>query len=130
MMPEEKQRLLDLLDQEWKWCKHVEAQDAKATPVQCNDDSATAWDVTGALYRLFGWGRASSLYIQLDRHIHGKRRNSGWPPRNLELEAMVALQEFNDSDDTTFEVMRSRLETMPVWSGDRSNRLLPSQPED
>jgi len=124
MMPEERQRLLDLLDQQGKWCQHTEARDVLGNPVSCDDDMATAWDVTGALFRLFGWERAATLYVQLDKHIHGKRRDFAWPPRDSELDAMAALQEFNDRADVTFELVRSRLESMPVWSGDRLGRLV------
>jgi len=124
MMLEEKRRLLELLDQEGKWCQHAEARDAHGLPVSCDADSAAAWDVTGALYQLFGEDRAAALYVQLDRHIHGKRRDFGWPPRDSELDAMEALQAFNDGADASFELVRSRLESMPVWSGDRSQRLV------
>ena len=62
------------------------------------------------------------LFGQIDRHIHGKRASFGWPPRDLELDAMTALQEFNDGAQTTFQLMRERIETMPVWQGEkRSN---------
>ena len=116
-MPDEKEKLLDLFDQKSKWCQHVEAQDASGDPAQCMDEGATAWDLTGGIYRLFGWQRATILYAQLDRHVRGKRNSIGLPSRNLELDSMVALQQFNDDADTTFDVVRSRLETMPVWSG-------------
>lgn len=119
MMPEEKQRLLELLDHKSRWCQHVEAQDAQGNPVHCDDESAACWDVTGAVFRLFGWGRAAALYTQLDRHIHGKRRAIRWPPQSVELSAMVALQAFNDRADTTFEIVRSRLETAPVWTAEK-----------
>ena len=77
-----------------------------------------AWDITGALCRLFGWRRARILFGQLDRHIHGKRIAFSWPARDSEIEAMTALQDFNDRADTTFETLRERIETMPVWHGD------------
>jgi hypothetical protein len=121
MLAGEKQRLLGLLDHERHWCKHVEAQDAQGRPVQLDDDAAAAWDLTGAVCRLFGWGRAGVLYRQLDRHIHGRRRTLGWPQRHLELDAMAALQSFNDRSDTTFDILRARLESMPVWSRGGSN---------
>ncbi|MCG3126713.1 MAG: hypothetical protein CHACPFDD_01566 [Phycisphaerae bacterium] len=119
MMPDEKVKLLELLDQNGRWCQHAEAQDAGGDPVHCDDASAAAWDVTGALYCLFGAKRAGVLCVQLDRHIHGKRRDFGWPQQDPELVAMVALQSFNDRPETTFEVIRSWLESLPVWSGKR-----------
>lgn len=117
MMPEEKQKLLDLLDQVSSWCQHVEAQDAFGDPVHCDAQSAASWDITGAILRLFGGDRAAVLYVQLDRHINGKRRPGGWPPRNLQLDAMRSLQEFNDRAETTFVSLRTQLESAPVWSG-------------
>lgn len=119
MMLAEKQQLLELLDRESRWCQHVEARDGQGTPVLCDADSATAWDVTGAIYRLFGWDRAADLYIQLDRHIHGKRRRFGWPLPPEDLEAMTALQAFNDRPDTSFHVLRAQLEGAPVWTGEK-----------
>jgi hypothetical protein len=120
MMPEEKRRLLEWLDSGSRWCQHVEAQDSNANPVHYDDATAAAWDITGALCRLFGDKRAGILFAQLDRHFHGKRRALGWPPRDKELDGMVALQDFNDRVDTTFEIVRARLETAPVWTSERS----------
>jgi hypothetical protein len=56
------------------------------------------------------------LFEQLDRHINGKRVAFGWPPRDSEMVAMGALQEFNDRVDVTFDMLRIQLETMPVWN--------------
>ena len=117
MMPEEKEQLLALFDHERKWCQKTEAQDANKNAVHYNDPSATAWDVTGALCRLFGWRRACELFRQLDRHIHGKRVTPAWPARDAEMDSMAALQDFNDGAETTFDVVRGQLETMPVWAG-------------
>jgi hypothetical protein len=41
----------------------------------------------------------------------------GWPTRDAEMDAMGALQDFNDQVDMTFDMMRERVETMPVWQG-------------
>ncbi len=117
MMPDEKERLLALLEHERKWCQDAEAHDANGDPVRYDDEAAVAWDITGALCRLFGWQRACVLFGQLDRHLHGKRISLGWPRRNTELDAMAALQEFNDRADTTFPLLRERLEQIPVWQG-------------
>lgn len=117
MMPDEKAQLLTFLEHESRWCRDAEAHDAKGDAVRYDDAAAVAWDVTGALCRLFGWRRACVLFGQLDRHIHGKRVTIGWPARDSEMDAMAALQDFNDRVGTTFEMMRERIESMPVWHG-------------
>lgn len=119
MLDDEKQELLQLLERASCWCQHVEAQDAGGDPVHCDAHSAVSWDITGAILRLFGRDRAATLYVQLDRHIHGARRMGTWPLPNFQLDAMLALQEFNDRADTTFACMRTHLESAPVWSGKR-----------
>jgi hypothetical protein len=117
MMPDEKEQLLALLDHAGKWCRNAEALDADANDVVYDDEAAVAWDITGALCRLFGWQRACVLFGQLDRHIHGKRMRFGWPRCDEEMNAMAAFQEFNDRCETTFGLLRERIETMPVWQG-------------
>ncbi|RJP42124.1 MAG: hypothetical protein C4547_00750 [Phycisphaerales bacterium] len=117
MRPNEKEMLLDLLGHEGAWCQQVEAQDAEGGPRQYDDPEAVAWDVTGALCRLFGWPRACVLFGQFDRHVHGRRASYGWPPRDLVLDAMTALQTFNDRCDTTFATIREQIASMPVWQG-------------
>ena len=121
MMPEERQALLSLLDDEPHWCREFEARNAAGEPTQFDDVGAVAWDLTGALCKLFGWERACSLFGQFDRHIHGKRvpvlltRDNG-------IGAMVALQEFNDRPETTFTDIRKCIESMPIWtSGSRGS---------
>jgi hypothetical protein len=115
-MPDEKTQLLALLEQADKWCRNAEAIDARGNGVFYDDDTAVAWDITGAVCRLFGWECACALFEQLERHFFGKRPISGWPPRDTVIDAMKALQDFNDSADTTFELMHERLAAMPVWS--------------
>ena len=117
MMPDEKERLLGLLEREGSWCQGTEAQDADGIPVRYDDEAAVAWDITGALCRLFGWQRACVLFGQIDRHLNGKRTTFGWPRRNTDVDAMVALQEFNDRADTTIALLRGQVESMPVWQG-------------
>jgi len=117
MMHEEKEQLLALLDHERRWCRDAEAHDANGDAVHYGDDAAVAWDVTGALCRLFGWQRACVLFEQLDRHINGKRVAVGWPRGDAEMVAMGALQDFNDRVDMTFDVMRERIESIRVWQG-------------
>ena len=116
MMNDERTRLLTLLDDRGKWCRDAEARDVSGNAVTYDDEMAVAWDLTGAICRLFGWQRASVLFGQVGRHLMGKRRSVGWPPRDTGIEAMIALQDFNDRIDTTFDLLRERLEAMPVWS--------------
>ena len=117
MMPEEKQQLLALFDDERKWCRGAEAHDADSDAVRYDAAGAVAWDMTGALCRLFGWRRACVLFEQLDRHINGRRLTVGRPAGDAEMDAMGALQDFNDQVDMTFDRVRERIETMPVWHG-------------
>lgn len=117
MMHAEKERLLLLLSDAGRWCQHVEGRDAQGNPVHMDDDAAIAWDLSGAVYRLFGLERAGPLWVQIDRHINGKRREMSWPPRDVELDAMISLQVFNDRSDTTYPKVRLLLESLPVWTG-------------
>ena len=118
MMPTEKEQLLALLEHEHRWCRDAEAHDANGDAVRYDDDAAVAWDITGALCRLFGWRRACELFGQLDRHVTGKRVAARWQARDAEIDSMAALQDFNDRGDTTFAIVRGQIETMPVWRGD------------
>lgn len=123
-MPEEKTKLLELLDHQAHWCRDAEARDCEGEAVRYDDDLAVAWDITGAVCRLFGWKRACTLFAQIERHFNGRPKYYGWPGRDIEMEAMRALQNFNDRAETTFEALRSRLESLPVWSKG-SNRASP-----
>lgn len=87
MMPDERTQLLALLEHVGKWWRNAEALDASGNGV-VYDDAAVAWDITGALCRLFGWQRARVLFEQMERHIVGKRRTAGWPLRDTGIEAM------------------------------------------
>ena len=116
MMPYEKDLLLALLESDERWCQDVEARDLGGDPVKYNDATAVAWDITGALCRLFGWKRACMLFRQLDHHIHGRNRRllSSW---ESELRAMAALQDFNDRAEMTHAALVQALRSWPVWSG-------------
>ena len=123
MMTDEKAQLLALLAHRGTWCRDAEARDTSGNAVTYDDDAAVAWDITGAICRLFGWQRACVLFGQVERHLVGKRRSVGWPPRDTGIEAMIALQDFNDRTDTTFDRLQERLEAMPVWSsGSRASK--------
>lgn len=117
MMPDEKAMLLALLEHQGKWCRDAEARDAKGDAVRYDDDAAVAWDITGAVCRLFGWRRACVLFVQLEKHVVGKRKPVGVPPTDQSIDAMKSLQDFNDGADTTFDLLYERLKAMPVWSG-------------
>ena len=119
MMQDEKNKLLSLVDSERRWCRDVEARDADGNPVRYDDASAVAWDITGALCHLFGWRRACELFVQLDRHVNGKRRPEHRLMGNASIKSMAALQDFNDSASTTFDELRELIETMQVWRGER-----------
>jgi hypothetical protein len=115
MTPHEKDQLLALFADQAKWCRKAEACNGEGRPVVYDDPSAVAWDITGALCLLFGWPRACILFEQLDRRIHGKVVKTGWPPRDWQMEAMAALQKFNDGAETTLEILRAKLESAPAW---------------
>jgi hypothetical protein len=112
MMQNEKDKLLALFENESRWCRRVEARDARGDPVHYNDEAATAWDVVGGLCFLFGWERACTLFVQVGRHITGVKR--GHAHRDVEMAAMASLQDFNDERDTTYDLVMERLRDMPV----------------
>jgi hypothetical protein len=118
MLLHEKERLLELLHHEWRWCKHAEAQDQHGEAVRYDDATAVAWDLTGAMCLLFGWQRACTLFRELDRHIIGQRREHHFR-QNLDIVAMAALQDFNDLDETTYDEIAARVNSMPVRRGNK-----------
>ena len=122
MMPNEKDQLLAFFEEPSKWCRNAEARDTAGAPVPYDDPSAVAWDVTGALCRLFGWPRACVLFEQLHRQIYGPQAKANWPPPDLEMQAMAGLQAFNDGPTTTFESLRTKLESVPAWRGPGHSR--------
>jgi hypothetical protein len=121
MMPEEKDKLLALFDSEQRWCRDSEASDSHGEPVKFHDPEAVAWDLTGALCRLFGWPRARVLFGQVERHIFGKKRIRRFD-RDPVVDAMVALQEYNDQVDTSFETLFHQLCKMPTWQGSKGEQ--------
>lgn len=115
MISDEKTRLLDLFATESRWCQHSEARDGSGEPVRYDDEAAVAWDLVGALCRLFGWQRACSLFGHVDRHVSGQRRAPN--SRNEQIAAMAALLDFNDAADTTYDTVMGALRSLPVWRG-------------
>jgi hypothetical protein len=116
MMPAEKDKLIAFLDSEDRWCKDAEARDVEGNPVRYDDDAAVAWDITGALCRLFGWKRACVLFEQLDRHLHGRRQEATLHG-TTELRSMAALQDYNDRQEMTHAMLVESLRALPVWRG-------------
>jgi hypothetical protein len=119
MLPNEKEKLLALLGDEGQWCREAEARDRHGDAVRYDDVTAVSWDLTGAICLLFGWRRACELFPQLDRHIIGGKRGPGHR-QNPEIDAMVALQDFNDLLETTYDGLVAQLRSMPVRRGNRS----------
>ena len=125
MMPDEKAQFLALYSGPGHWCRDAEARDAGGHAVRFDDATAVAWDITGALCRIFGWQRACVLFEQVKKHLIGKPRAFKRSLTNTGIEAMRALQEFNDQPGMTFEMLRMRLEAMPVWHGHTHSRGAP-----
>lgn len=118
MLPIEKHNLLCLFADERRWCQQAEARNEVGEAVRYDDPSAIAWDITGGMCKLFGWRRALALFSQLDRHVHNVKRDRCWGA-NPEIASMVAIQNHNDEDGTTYEMIIEWLETMPVWDSHR-----------
>jgi hypothetical protein len=112
MSPDEKEQLVGLLQDARHWCQGAEARDAEGHDVVYSDADATAWDLTGAACRLFGWRRARELFVQIDRHLHGGDANP--TPTDSGIAAMVALQTWNDDVQTTHAELVARLQSLPV----------------
>jgi hypothetical protein len=121
MMQGEKDKLIDLFDDQRRWCCAADAQDARGKAVHFDDTSAVAWDLVGGLCHLFGWKRANKLFGPLSRHFSGKPRSAGLrhlsTDANNEMAAMTALLDFNDDVETTYELIVSKLHDLPVWHG-------------
>lgn len=116
MMVHEKDRILELFNDESRWCRTSEASDVAGRPVQFDSPAAVAWDLAGALCQLFGWKRATVLFGQLDYHLTGRKRRYRYDQDPI-IEPMIALQDYNDRDDQTFEAIMSKLRTVRTWQG-------------
>ena len=118
MTQEERDRILHLLSSKSRWCQDAEARDGRGEPVRYDNAAAVAWDLTGALCHLFGWERAMQLFTQLARHLTGRKPPAGrhWThPRDPQMAAMAALQDYNDQPVTDYETMMARLAAVPVY---------------
>jgi len=95
-------------------CPNAEARDASDGPVKFHDPLATAWDITGASCRLFGWKRASTLSGQFERHLHKRKRHPDFN-RDATVESMLTVHACNDAPGTTFNGHLTMLMAIPVW---------------
>jgi len=120
MIQDEKDKLIELFDDEHRWCQGVDASDQQGQAVHFDDEQAVSWDLVGGLCHLFGWKRACELFEPVSRHIAG-RKHLNSPSQSREIAAMSALLDFNDNDDTTYEMVIGRLRELPVWHGRRSS---------
>lgn len=125
MSSQEKEQLLALLLDAQHWCQGAEARNAEGHDVAYSDADATAWDLTGAACHLFGWCRARELFVQIDRHVHD-RRKAGANKSHAEITAMVALQTWNDDAQTTHSELLTRLQSLPVRGMPGSDPCVPA----
>lgn len=112
MTEREKKDLLELFSIPANWCQETEARNWEGNSVRYDDPSAVAWDLTGGVCRLFGWDRAMELFPVMERHMVGRKPETS--TANPGIASMVNLQEFNDSTDTSFDVLLHRLQGLPV----------------
>lgn len=125
MMHTEKEKLLALFASKSQWCQRFEARDERGKPVRYNDEDAVAWDVVGGMCLLFGWKRACELFEQTGRQITGVKRGAGLGDHAIA--AMVALLDFNDRYDTSYDLVMSKLRNIRVHSR-KTSPLVTSQP--
>lgn len=119
MLEDEQAKLLSLFSEEQRWCQNAEACDRNGSPVRYGDADAVSWDITGAVCRLFGWGRGSVLFDQMYRHVTGAPIKTRYN-QDPHIASMTALQSYNDREDMTFDELIEKLRTMPV----RAERML------
>lgn len=112
MTQREKQELLELFSIPANWCQEMEARNWEGHSVRYDDPSAVAWDLTGGVCHLFGWERATELFPLMDRYVTGKKPDQR--ATNPGIASMISLQEFNDSSETSFEILLLRLQSIPV----------------
>lgn len=94
-----------------RWCQSAEARRADGQAVTYCDPEAAAWDLTGAVCRLFGWRRACELFIQIDQRLHPPTgAGAGGDP----IAAMICLQSWNDDPQTSHPDLVAVLERLPV----------------
>ncbi len=109
----EQERLAGFFDDAQRWCQAAEARDERGEPVAFSDHTAVAWDLPGALCRLFGWSRAAELFPALACHVprlHPHERGGGAGA----IDALVALQNWNDDPRTTHADIAALIRILPV----------------
>jgi hypothetical protein len=114
MYIDERDRLVELLASANRWCRGAEARTAGGSPVRYSDPDAAAWDLTGALCRLFGWQRACILFGQIDKHLR-RYRSLHWRVHDEHIESMRGLQEMNDDPGTDHQWLIQRLGSIPAF---------------
>ncbi|MGB0715978.1 MAG: hypothetical protein ACPGXK_08870 [Phycisphaerae bacterium] len=114
MKSNEKAELLAFLDDAARWCRDAEARNSAGDAVHFDDEGAVAWDITGAVCRLFGWDRSQAIFEHMGRHMLEAAVTSPFTNDAPGIDAMRALQDFNDHTDTNYETMRTRIENIPV----------------
>ena len=123
MTQDEKDRLLDLLDNETKWCQEADARDGQGDPVHYDGETAVAWDIVGGMCRLFGWDRSCELFATVAQHVAGPRPEH--PHQDQGMRAMAAVQDFNDDPNTTYESVIAKLRDIPTSQGSPFPAALP-----
>jgi hypothetical protein len=109
----EQDRFASFFDDARRWCQAAEARDDRGEPVAFSDQTAVAWDVAGALCRLFGWARAAELFPALARHVPRLRQHERGGGAGA-IDALVALQNWNDDPQTTHADVAALIRMLPV----------------
>ncbi len=125
MVQDEKDKLLELFDDEVRWCQGIDAVNQRGEAVGYDDETAVSWDLVGGLFHLFGQKRGARLCETIARHVvpsDERRRTTHYDTRSADIVAMATLLDFNDAEETTHDVLIDRLRGLPVWHGRRSNQ--------
>lgn len=125
MTEHEKQELLNMFAVPGNWCQESEARNWRGESVPYDDPGAVAWDLTGGVCRLFGWDRAIELFPLMEPHMTGRKHE----PRqtNPGIASMAALQDFNDSSDTSYDILLLRLQNLPARGNAREVADAPAE---
>lgn len=105
MQPAEMSKLIGRLSTPDKWCQHAEARDSAGNPVQYNDAAAVAWDLVGGICCTFGWERACGIFNELSDQVGAEAADA----QKRAIAAMIALQDFNDDPQTTYDMVINRI---------------------
>lgn len=99
-------KIRELLTDESKWTKGAAARDASGEPVLCNDPSAVAWSLDGALEALYGdwidlFSPAKPIRYAILRHAGLK-------------EGSDHVSEWNDHKKRKFSEVKALIEEMDI----------------